>query len=96
MKKKLVTVLHGDGVGIEVVSAACRIMEEKNFPVELVRMPNGEAALEKYGTVLPEETKKQCESSDAILFGTVHATYSRTQHNVVDCPVWALCGLELD
>ena len=72
MQKRKIAVLYGDGVGPEVVEVACHIMEEADFSLDLVRMPNGEAALEEYGTVLPDETKKQCEASDAVLFGSAN------------------------
>ncbi|MBN2239471.1 MAG: isocitrate/isopropylmalate dehydrogenase family protein [Dehalococcoidales bacterium] len=72
MVKKRVAALGGDGIGPEVVRATCEILEKANFDVEITSAPNGEAALKEYGTVLPEETKKLCESSDAILFGSVN------------------------
>ena len=71
MKKKI-AVLGGDGIGPEVVGAACHILEKANFSLDIQWLPNGEAALETHGTVLPEETKKQCEESDAVFFGSAN------------------------
>ncbi len=70
MQKKRITALYGDGVGPEVVGVTCYIMEEAEFDLDIVRAPNGEAALEEYGSVLPDETKKQCEASEAVIFGS--------------------------
>ncbi|UCD08038.1 MAG: isocitrate/isopropylmalate dehydrogenase family protein [Dehalococcoidales bacterium] len=69
---KKIAVLGGDGIGPEVVGAACYILEKANFIVEIQMLPNGEAALETHGTVLPEETKEQCEISDAVFFGSAN------------------------
>lgn len=72
MKKKTIAALGGDGIGPEVVGATCAILEKAGFELNITRAPNGESALEEYGTVLPDETKNLCESSDAILFGSVN------------------------
>ena len=72
MKKKTIAVLGGDGIGPEVVGATCHMLEESGFSLDIKMLPNGESALEKYGTVLPEETKKACETADAILFGSAN------------------------
>lgn len=71
MKKKI-AVLGGDGIGPEVVGAACHILEKADFELDIQWLPNGEAALETHGTVLPEETKKRCEESDAVFFGSAN------------------------
>jgi isocitrate/isopropylmalate dehydrogenase len=72
MQKKRIAALGGDGIGPEVVGATCHILEQAGFDIDIARSPNGESALEEYGTVLPDETKALCESSDAILFGSVN------------------------
>ncbi len=72
MNKKKIAVLCGDGIGPEVVGAACLILERSGFALDITKLPNGEAALAEYGTVLPEATKKVCESCDAILFGSAN------------------------
>jgi len=70
MAKKHIAALGGDGVGPEVIGVVCNILEAANFDLDIIKAPNGEAALEQYGDVLPQETKEVCESSDAVLFGS--------------------------
>jgi isocitrate/isopropylmalate dehydrogenase len=72
MNKKKIAVLGGDGIGPEVVGATCNILKKAGFNLDLKILPNGEAALKEYRTVLPEETKRVCETSDAILFGSAN------------------------
>ena len=50
MQEKQITALGGDGVDPEVVGAACNIMEEAEFALDIVWAPNGEASLEEHGT----------------------------------------------
>jgi len=72
MGKKQVVALGGDGVGPEVITATCHILKGGNFDLEITESPNGEAALAKYGDVLPGETKELCEKADGILFGAAN------------------------
>lgn len=69
MARKKVVALGGDGVGPEVVNATCYVMENANFDLEIIKPPNGEAAMEQYQTAFPEETRQLCDTADAILFG---------------------------
>lgn len=70
-----IAVLAGDGIGPEVMSQALRVLEkvgEKHdcsfeFDHQLV----GGAAIDAAGKALPEQTVAACESSEAILFGSV-------------------------
>jgi len=57
VNKKKIAVLCGDGIGPEVVGAACHILERSGFALDIIQLPNGEAALAEYGTVLPEAMK---------------------------------------
>jgi len=74
MKLKI-AVLPGDGIGPEVMAEALKVLEviAKKFGHEfqLQHALIGGAAFETHGTHFPEETKKICESSGAILFGSV-------------------------
>ena len=72
--KKKVVALGGDGVGPEVVDAACHVLENAGFNLEIVRPPCGEAAMEQYGDAFPEETRRLCDAADAILFGATGTT----------------------
>ncbi len=69
MAKKKVVALGGDGIGPEVVNAACRILENCPFDLEILKPPCGEAALATHGTAFPAETRALCGSADAVLFG---------------------------
>ncbi len=74
MKAKI-TVLSGDGIGVEVTAASIRVLErvaskyghEFSFEEALI----GGIAIDKTGTALPEETLRIAEQSDAILLGAV-------------------------
>lgn len=74
MKKKI-AVLAGDGIGPEVMAEAIKVLgkiaeyfgHEFTFENALI----GGAAWEHDGCHFPEETRKICQRSDAILFGSV-------------------------
>lgn len=73
--RKTIAVLSGDGIGPEVISEAIKVLLKiaENFGHEFVikKALIGGAAWEVYGTHFPEATKRICEESDAILFGSV-------------------------
>jgi 3-isopropylmalate dehydrogenase len=70
-----IAVLSGDGIGPEVMNSALDIFKkvtqnsENHF--ELKEALVGGAAIDAVGEALPSETMELCESSDAILFGSV-------------------------
>lgn len=74
MKAK-VTVLAGDGIGVEVTAASVEVLQkiagkyghEFSFEDALI----GGIAIDKTGTALPDETLRTAEQSDAILLGAV-------------------------
>ncbi|MDZ7314652.1 MAG: 3-isopropylmalate dehydrogenase [candidate division KSB1 bacterium] len=72
-----ITVLPGDGIGPEVVAEAVKVLrtvaELAGFKVELDYRDVGGAAIDKYGTPLPEETLAACRASDAVLLGAIGA-----------------------
>jgi 3-isopropylmalate dehydrogenase len=74
MKAKI-TVLPGDGIGVEVTSAAVAVLNKvasrfgHEFSYEEALI--GGIAIDKTGTALPEETLRTGEQSDAILLGAV-------------------------
>jgi 3-isopropylmalate dehydrogenase len=74
MKKKTIVAMGGDGVGPEVIDAACHVLEGAGFALDILKPPAGEFAQEKYGNAFPEETRITCEKADAILFGATAAT----------------------
>ncbi len=70
-----IAILPGDGIGPEVVAAAVNILEavDKKFKLNLKfdYADVGGGAIDKHGVALPKETLHVCESSNAILFGSV-------------------------
>jgi len=51
-----VALLRGDGIGPEIVDAACRVIAACGVGIDWVRLEGGLDAKEKYGTPLPNET----------------------------------------
>jgi len=72
---KRIAILPGDGIGPEVMQEAVKVLDavQKRFPVELEYgfADVGGCAIDKHGQALPSHTLSLCESSDAILFGSV-------------------------
>ncbi|BBN99113.1 3-isopropylmalate dehydrogenase [Sporolactobacillus terrae] len=72
---KTITVLPGDGIGPEVTASAVRVLKSifstSNRNVQFIEKKIGGAAIDAYGTPLPQETINQCHHSDAILLGAV-------------------------
>lgn len=70
-----IAVLSGDGIGPEVMKEAIKILDAtaKKFNISFNYKESliGGIAYDKTGTVLPDETIKNCENSDAVLFGSV-------------------------
>ncbi|MBX7057958.1 MAG: 3-isopropylmalate dehydrogenase [Leptospirales bacterium] len=68
-----VAVLAGDGIGPEVMHVALEAISAAVGDASFVfhEAPVGGAAIDLTGSPLPDETVKVCESSDAVLFGSV-------------------------
>ncbi len=70
-----IAVLPGDGIGPEVMNEALKILdiirEKFDFQFEYQTADVGGCAIDHWGTALPPETIALCESSEAILFGSV-------------------------
>lgn len=70
-----IAVMPGDGIGIEIVAEAVKILEHyKNagrLDVELSEAPVGGAGYDAAGKPLPDETLALARESDAILFGAI-------------------------
>ena len=67
-----IAVLPGDGIGPEVTAEAVRVLRavgQRSFEFEQALV--GGAAIDATGRPLPPETLKLCQSSHAILFGSV-------------------------
>src|SRR5213593_2043663 len=66
---KTIVVLPGEGIGIEVVDAACEVLEGIGLPLKILHPPQGAAALKEHGTPVPDETKRTAREADGVLFG---------------------------
>jgi 3-isopropylmalate dehydrogenase len=72
---KKIAVLKGDGIGPEVVNQAILVLktigETFGHTFTFTEGLIGAVAYEKTGEMLPGETLKLCDQSDAVLFGTI-------------------------
>lgn len=66
-----IALIYGDGIGPEVTQAAVGCIEATGVAVEWERVLVGEEALQKYGSVLPEEAKATLKRSRLALKGPV-------------------------
>src|ERR1700729_405227 len=70
-----IAVLAGDGIGPEVMAEAISLLQRcaelDQFRVELNESLVGGVAIDAASKALPQETLENCETSDAILFGSV-------------------------
>ncbi|BBM89076.1 3-isopropylmalate dehydrogenase [Spirochaetota bacterium] len=76
MKKTIkLALLPGDGIGPEVMTAALTVLKavERAYGLSVTVTEGlvGGIAIDTHGTALPKETLSLCETSDAILFGSV-------------------------
>ncbi|MBK7598378.1 MAG: hypothetical protein IPJ07_07580 [Acidobacteria bacterium] len=75
--KTTITVLPGDGIGVDVTQEAVACLETigRKYGHEFVFETReiGGVALDKYGVPLPEETMQTCLAGDAVLLGAVGA-----------------------
>ncbi|NMO04998.1 isocitrate/isopropylmalate dehydrogenase family protein [Gordonia sp. TBRC 11910] len=66
-------VLHGDGIGPEIVPAATTVVStalgRNEIDVEWVDLPFGAAAIESHGTPAPDETLRALDGLDAWILG---------------------------
>ena len=75
-KKHRIAVIPGDGIGLEVVPEALRVLEvaAKRFGLDLQLDHFDFASCDyyaKHGRMMPEDWKSQIETHDAIFFGAV-------------------------
>ncbi|MGI6285097.1 isocitrate/isopropylmalate dehydrogenase family protein [Neomoorella humiferrea] len=69
--KHVVTLIPGDGTGPELIAAARRVLDASGAEIEWEVMTAGEAAQEKYGSVLPEETLASIRKNGVALKGPI-------------------------
>lgn len=74
MKKKI-ALMHGDGIGPEIVDSAVRVLnriaEKYGHTFEYADAPIGGGAIDEYGDPLPKKSVDTCLSSDSVLLGAV-------------------------
>lgn len=72
-----ITVLAGDGIGVEVTREAVKVLSEVasiyDLPIETDEQLIGGVAIREKGSPFPLETKESCLNSDAVLLGAVGA-----------------------
>jgi len=75
MKSYRITVLKGDGIGPEIVTEACRVLdcaaEKHGFGISFEDQLLGGCAIDATGEPLPAATVESCRRSDAVLLGAV-------------------------
>lgn len=73
MKTYNIALLKGDGIGVEVVDEALKVLESlpKDFALNYNEYFIGGAGYDAKGNPLPDETLQGCKKSDAILFGAI-------------------------
>lgn len=74
MKKKI-ALMHGDGIGPEIVDSAVRVLnriaEKYDHTFEYVLAPIGGGAIDEYGDPLPKKSIDACLAADSVLLGAV-------------------------
>ncbi len=62
---KTIVALPGEGIGVEVVDAACEILTGAGIPLKI----STPLQVESPGGPVPEATKRACRGADGVLFG---------------------------
>ncbi|HBP22865.1 MAG TPA: isocitrate/isopropylmalate dehydrogenase family protein, partial [Planctomycetes bacterium] len=85
-----VVTLPGDGIGVEVIGQALRVLEAaaRRFGVEFefTEIPGGGAYYLEHGREWPEGSEERCAEADAILLGAVGAIDPETKRVVFTKP----------
>ncbi|MGF7117933.1 homoisocitrate dehydrogenase [Methanobacterium oryzae] len=66
-----ITVIHGDGIGKEVMEAALHVLGALDIEFNYKKAHAGNECFKSKGTTLPDETIKEAKKADATLFGAV-------------------------
>ncbi len=71
----LITLLPGDGIGLEIMQVAQEVLkvvgEQLNLQFEFQQALIGGAAIDAVGEPLPAETLEKCQKSDAVLLAAI-------------------------
>lgn len=75
MKEYKVAVIPGDGIGVDIVEEAMKVLgkvgEKYNTKFNFTKVKAGGCAIDAFGEPLPKETLDECKKSDAVLLGAV-------------------------
>lgn len=66
-----IAVLPGDGIGVEIVAQAVKVLKALDLSLEMEIALVGGAAYEAHGHPLPDSTLQLAKAADAVLFGAV-------------------------
>lgn len=66
-----IAVLPGDGIGVEIVAEAVKVLKALELPMQLEEALVGGAAYDAHGHPLPDATLRLAQDADAVLFGAV-------------------------
>ncbi|MFA5577219.1 MAG: isocitrate/isopropylmalate dehydrogenase family protein [Tissierellaceae bacterium] len=66
-----ITLIHGDGIGPEVISSAVRLIEASGVSISWDLVEVGETAIEKYGSPLPDHAIESIRRNKIALKGPV-------------------------
>lgn len=92
--------LPGDGIGEEITAATISVLDAVKvlfgLKLDIHRSEIGFAALERYGTTLPEDVMVQARSSDGIILGPVsHLDYPPREAGGINVSAAFKIGLDL-
>ena len=66
-----ICVLPGDGIGVEIMAEAVRVLKSLDLQVEIEEALLGGCAVDATGNPYPDATQKLAQASDAVLLGAV-------------------------
>ena len=66
-----ICVLPGDGIGLEIMAEAVRVLKALDLKVEIEEALLGGCAVDASGSPYPEATQKLAQAADAVLLGAV-------------------------
>jgi 3-isopropylmalate dehydrogenase len=90
--RRIVT-LPGDGIGPEILAPTLAVLNELGGDFEFAEHVFGGAAIDAYGTALPEETLEACRKADAVLLAAVGGPRWDTTNPDAPRPEQGLLGL---
>ncbi|MDB5656778.1 MAG: 3-Isopropylmalate dehydrogenase [Tardiphaga sp.] len=74
-QERTIGIIHGDGIGPEVTAQGRRVLEwfvaQRGLNLKLIDAPYGATAYQRFGAVLPDETRNLLGRATAVLFGSI-------------------------